>query len=47
MDELENERRGLSTWEERLKGRKDKLDSEKAAVEGELIHRCFQNPIVL
>ena len=47
LDELENERRGLSTWEERLKGRKDKLDSEKAAVEGELIHRCFQNPIVL
>lgn len=47
LDELENERRGLSTWEERLKGRKDKLDSEKAAVEGELIHRCFRNPIVL
>lgn len=44
LDELENERRGLSTWEERLKGRKEALDREKAAVQGGLTNRCCAAP---
>lgn len=34
-EELDAERKDLRAWEERLKGRKEDLGREKAAVEGE------------
>lgn len=37
-EELGSERRDLRSWEERLKGRKEELEREKATAEGDI---CF------